>query len=170
LAEATLRLSFDSEPEAIKRELGKAFLELFKLYESGSFEVRDIEREKNVPRAVTQPRSRNPPQQTTVTANCILAGSGSKTSLSLYWGQDYSSEGKKSLMMGPVYTVDSMDDVADLPVLFSAADFDRIFHQTFANTKATVRGIVSLVYIVRKMLDSYEKDRVTEGRTHVMLY
>jgi hypothetical protein len=100
----------------------------------------------------------------------VLAGSGPKTSLSLYFGQDYSSEGKKSMMMGPVYTVDSMDDVGGLPVLFSAGDFDRIFHQTFADTKASVRSIVSLVYIVRRMLDSYEKDRVTEGRTHVMLY
>jgi hypothetical protein len=74
------------------------------------------------------------------------------------------------MMLGPVYTAHSMDDVGQLPVLFSQEDFGRIFHKTFANTKATVHSLVSLVYIVRKLLNSYEADKVTEGRTHVMLY
>jgi hypothetical protein len=145
LSEATLRLKFSLTEAEVRRELARAFAKLFDLYTNATFEV-------------------------TVSANAILRGPPERPTFSLYFGADYASDGQRSVRMGPIYTVGDLGEVSNLPATLAQADFERVFDRTFESTGVTVFGLASLIYIIRKSLSDFDRDRKTEGRSHLLLY
>jgi hypothetical protein len=112
-----------------------------------------------------------PPTQVTVTGNAILQGGGERPTFSIFYGQDYTSDGRRSIMMGDIYQVFELRDVSDLPTEFTVDSFEQAFNRIFSGgSDVRVLSLISVVYIIRRTLNSYERDKVTGGRSHVMLY
>lgn len=100
----------------------------------------------------------------------MLQGPPSEPTYSLYYGHDYMGCGEKSAVVSGIYKVHSMDDVENLPKGFGIDEYAALFDKTFYRTGVKVVGIVNLIYIVRKVLGNYEREKKTEGRRHVILY
>lgn len=108
--------------------------------------------------------------QVALTANAILQGPPSEPTYSVYYGHDYAADGERSITLGELTTVGDLGEVENLPLAFSQEDFERVFFRTFYRTGVTVLRLVSLVFIIRRALGSYENDRKTRGREHRMLF
>jgi hypothetical protein len=107
----------------------------------------------------------------TVTGNAILEGRGETPSFSIFYGQDYTSDGRRSVMMSGVHQVFDLSDVSDLPTDFTVDSFEGAFNRIFAEgSQVRVHSLVNVVFLIRKTLDKYMQDKTTVGRSHVMLY
>jgi glutamyl/glutaminyl-tRNA synthetase len=111
-------------------------------------------------------------KQVTITGNAVIEGmEGKRRTYSIFYGQDYTSDGRRSIMMSEIHQVFDLSDVSDLPTDFTIDDFEHIFNRIFSQgSNVRVLSLVSVVYLIRKSLKNYEQDKVTEGRSHVMLY
>lgn len=108
-----------------------------------------------------------------VTGNFILARRDEEhdeDSFSVWYGQDYSLDGARNLQVGRLHTVGSLADVADLPTQFELSTFEEALAHILGDTKTRVFDLISIVFIIRKVLSNYERDKVTTGRTHLTLY
>lgn len=145
LVEATLRLKYGKSETEVSRELERAFRRLWTMYGSGPFEV-------------------------TITCNAILQGPPSDPTYSLFFGHDYVGSGDKSAVVSGIYRVEGNHSIASLPLGFGVEEYARLFDRTFHRTGVKVVGLANLIYIARKGLGDYVKDKRTPGRKHVTLY
>ena len=125
--EGCIRFPSSFPPEAVKKELLRAFATFLPLYPEGEFEV-------------------------SVTANAVLQ-SQRESSFSLFYGLDYEPEDRprnSPLAVLKLHKVDNLSDVADLPTSFPVEDFDRAFRESLPDTTVFVKEIVNLVYIIRR--------------------
>jgi hypothetical protein len=107
----------------------------------------------------------------TTTGNAILEGKGERPSFSVFYGQDYTSDGRRSVIMSDVHQVFDLSDVGGLPTDFDVDSFEGAFNRIFAEgSQVSVHSLVSVVFLIRRTLENYERDRTTAGRSHVMLY
>jgi hypothetical protein len=166
LAEATLRIRHISREGGIEEELQKAFVKLFDFYGTGRFDVS----EKMVYLGRWKKNTRTRPQ-VTVTGNAILEGRGERPTYSIFYGQDYTSDGRRSVVMSHVHQVFDLSDVRLLPTDFTVDDFEGAFNRIFAEgSNVSVHSLVSVVFLIRRTLNNFARDKRTEGRSHVMLY
>jgi hypothetical protein len=156
VAEATLRLKFGMDPATVREHLTRAFVKLFDLYGQTRFEV-------------------------VVTANAILEGPapgresadtrGRRASTySLYYGQDFSADGERREASSELSYVSYLSDVEKLKADYAAVDFTSAFNKTFSSTAVHVHSLASLVYIVRKPLGDFSRDKKTQGRQQQQLF
>lgn len=112
--------------------------------------------------------------QVVVTGNFILARRNEedhRDTFSIWYGQDYSLDGARNLQAGRVHQVASLSDVGGLPTNFSLETFERRLTQILdGKSGVRVYDLASIVFIIRKVLPRYDRDRTTEGRSHVTLY
>lgn len=107
-----------------------------------------------------------------MTANFVLAQrqpDGSDT-FSVWYGQDYSLDGSRKLQVGRVHQVGSLSDVGDLPTDFNLGTFEERMTMILGESKTRIYDLASIVFIIRKVLARYDRDKATEGKTHVTLY
>ena len=108
--------------------------------------------------------------QVVVTANALLKGPPSNPTYSVYFGYDYATSGERSILMGESWVLRNLGDLERLPKSFTVDDFASVFERTFSETGVTVVGLVSLVYLIRKVLHDFSGERVTLGRVHKTLF
>ena len=72
--------------------------------------------------------------------------------------------------MGPTQVVRNLGDVGNVRIDYDVTDFERAFFSIFDNTQVIVLGIISIVFIIRRYLESFERDRSTSGRQLILLY
>jgi hypothetical protein len=149
LAEASLRLKFGLPEQTVRKYLTEAFAVLLDLYGNSRFEV-------------------------VTTANAVLEGpsaeGGKKTSYSMYYGQDFSADGERRNAFSSLSYVWSMGDIANLQTDYALVDFEQVFNKTFASTKVKVHSLCNLIYVIRKPLANYERDKKTHGRQQRLLF
>lgn len=141
--EATLRIREGEDEAAVREHLREALVSLFETFGPGLFEV-------------------------TLTANVVLKGNyDGADSYSIFYGQDYAD---RDLNAAPKVEVRDLAQAALLPTSFSAAQFDSIFGATFENTTVSVDSVIAQVYIFRRSLDNFERQRFSYGNTLQRLY
>jgi hypothetical protein len=156
VAEATLRLKFGMDAASVRAHLTRAFVKLFDLYGQTRFEV-------------------------VVTANAILEGPApgrdaagrrgrGASTYSLFYGQDFSADGERRETSSQLSYVWSLSDVEGLKADYAAVDFSTVFNKTFSSTAVHVHSLASLVFIIRKPLGDFVRDKKTQGRQQQQLF
>ena len=146
LSEAVLRLphhdhhqradlSIDASHHRHRQVLHQVFQHLFKLYAAskGFFEV-------------------------SVTANALLRNNVTHR-WGLFYGQDFGGSRDFHLGGHRVFEVRQVGDIAALPTDVAVEDFERVFRRAFVDSQVTIDSLVNLVYIIRRFLPNFERDR-----------
>jgi hypothetical protein len=169
VSESTLRLpaALAENPKKVFKELKKAVTKILSLYPDGGFEVR--ERRKKRRDLFFIFFFCFSLSQTVVTANAITRGVKDK-SWSIYFGQDTAAGGEQSVKFSDMVMINNISDISSLPLSFGVEDFSKIFFKVYKDTLVTIEGLANVIFLFRKLLNSYQRDKKTEGRTHVMLY
>jgi len=147
LLEITLRVRETESEEAFGVHLRDAFVRLYDIFGAGYFEV-------------------------SVTANVILRGSRTvgdvvEPRYYVFYGQDF-GEGDYNFSRDVV--VRDLGQVRELPTRFTAENFNNVFKANHESTDVSVHSIISIVYLMRRTLDNYERDKVSTGRVLRTLY
>ena len=147
LSEAQVRLPASFGPEQVRDALKKAFVKLFNLYSNVTFEV-------------------------TVSANVLVQGTESdgSPSYSVFAGTDHGAWGEESRFSSPVYIVRSLSDIRKIQTSFSLNDFEALFRRAFTQSNVTLFQQINLVYMIRRVLKDYSRDKATKGKTHQRLF
>ena len=125
IAVATLRIR-ENDPD-IEGHLRRGFLSLFEIYGAGKFYV-------------------------TVTANAVLRGHLDGR-FSVFMGQDFGNR-PRDYGMTDVRVVSGLADVTDLQTDFGVEDFAEAFLGNHADTSVSVHSLVSVVYLITRILDN----------------
>jgi hypothetical protein len=136
-----LRVRETESPEAFSNHLRQAFIRLYDIFGAGYFEV-------------------------SVTANVVLEGTRNGQ-FAVFYGQDF---GDGDYSFAPDTVVRNLGQVGNLPINFTAQDFGRVFAANHEATDVSVHSIISIVYLIRRHLDNYERDRTGLGQTLQRLY
>jgi hypothetical protein len=147
LLEVTLRVRETESEEAFAEHLRQAFVKLYDVFGAGYFEV-------------------------SVTANVILQGSKlvglvRQPRYYVFYGQDF---GEDDYNFSTDQLVRNLGEVRLLPTRFSAENFSRVFKANHESTDVSVHSIISIVFLLRRDLDNYERDKVSAGRCLLTLY
>ena len=145
--EATLRIRENTEN--ITEILTKAFAKLFDIY-------------NDVPGEFA----------TAVTANVILKKGQDQPTYSVFYGhygQTHLSRAgllgeKKRYVFDEVESVFDLGDVENINTSFSVSDFRQVFQLNHSDTSVTVDSIISIVYVIHRFLDDFERDKQTDGQ------
>jgi hypothetical protein len=136
----------------VRKYLAEAFAVLLDLYGNSRFEV-------------------------VTTANAVLEGPSAdsargakRSNYSMYYGQDFSADGERRNAFSSLSYVWSMGDIANLQTDYALVDFEQVFNKTFASTKVRVHSLSNLIYVIRKPLVNYERDKKTHGRQQQLLF
>jgi hypothetical protein len=66
--------------------------------------------------------------------------------------------------------VRNLGDVANLPVDFTADQFEEIFFANFDQTSVSVFSMISVVYVITRFLDNFARDSSNRRQTMVRLF
>lgn len=140
IATATLRVR-DSDNPQFQEHLRDTFVTLFDLYGPGYFDL-------------------------SVTANVVLQSHVDQR-FSVFYGQDFAD---RSFSFGRVETIRNLGDVAGIDCDFDLNDFEDVFFRNFENTEVSILKIVSVVFLITRYLDNFERDKTSVGRQLVRLF
>jgi len=147
LLEVTLRVRETESEEAFAEHLRQAFVTMYDVFGAGYFEV-------------------------SITANVILQGTKlvglvRQPRYYVFYGQDF---GEGDYNFSTDQLVRNLGEVRLLPTRFSAENFSRVFKANHESTDVSVHSIISIVFLLRRDLDNYERDKVSQGRCLLTLY
>jgi hypothetical protein len=132
ISEAVIRVNVNEED--VGSHLRRAFVTLFDLYEDSSPGVFEL----------------------SATANVVLEGLDGL--LSVYYGMDFAGGGGGRAAPTPV-VIQRLSDVGLINTDYGVEDFERIFFANHSTSSVRVHSIISLTFIVRRVLGNYETDR-----------
>lgn len=133
LAEATIRMPAAFTKEQKKAELGNAFAELFMTFGPGFFDV-------------------------TVTGNAVLVGNTVRRYY-LFFGQDFGGFKPREVTLRKAKVVSSVADAMKLRTTFTVEEFAEEFRRGFPNSDVSVHSLTNIVYLVRRYLGDFRRQR-----------
>jgi len=132
LVDGVLRIPFGLTRRESQVHLLTALSKLYSLYGNGRFDV-------------------------SVTCNAVLQSNLSKK-VGLWFGQNFGKD-VRNYALSTVFTVQSPAEATKLPTEFQVSDFANVYFDAFPNSSVSVHSLVNLIYICRRYLGDFEKDR-----------
>jgi len=132
LADGVLRIPFGLDRREVQEHLLTGLSKLYSLYGNGKFDI-------------------------SVTCNAVLQANLSGK-VGLWFGQNFGKD-VRNYALSTVFTIQTPAEVLKLPTEFQVSDFANVYFDAFPDSGVSVHSLVNLIYICRRYLSDFQRDR-----------